>query len=594
VRRRRLFLDLLLALGLLAYASVLPELSDVVEHMTLTTISFVTTFACFWVSIAPLGAGPAPEARAAWRRFAFAGVALTAHHALFFIPVNGGVRETLRGQVITGLATIGLVVGGSALVLVVRPLLSYGPTRRFARFVAPLTLVGACTVPLADPYLDFGNGLASTISVTLSITVCCLILLGLALVGPALLELGRPAEISIGLAVVAMFGVTSFTVFAGYSAYWALPAVTAMVVLARGAVSGSSALVGCPIADRPIITKVRFRRAAGAAVPMMLVFPAVALGASRSVALAALAATLVLSSGFADELWSGRRAQTERPPERTVSIARSLQTALVHDELTLHYQPIVALSDRRVMGFESLLRWIGGPFGDVGPEELLAAARWQGLVAELELWVVGQAVRCLTTLRRKHDTLYLTVNLTPGSLQRPGFAEGVMRHLELTGGSLKGMTVEIVEYGHIDDWATLRDNVACLKAAGALIALDDFGAGTSNLQYLTEIEADFVKLDRSLVVWAGSGGDRVVKQIVEMARSAGLGVVAEGIEDEALLAAVIGLGVELGQGYLFSRPVDLEGATALARLAVPAPPVPPTCAPITDRDAPSAAERARR
>ena len=210
---------------------------------------------------------------------------------------------------------------------------------------------------------------------------------------------------------------------------------------------------------------------------------------------------------------------------------------------TSHVQPIVDLARGTVVGYEALAR-----FDEHGPLVWFDAARRHGVADRLEAAAVRAA------LRRRDElpvNTFLTVNVAPDMLARPALVE-VLNEV----GSLRGIVVELTEQVPIESYVDLEPQLDRLRAAGALLAIDDAGAGYAGLQHLLQVRPDIIKLDRGLV--AGLHRDEAKRALVEMlgtfASRVDAWILAEGIEVVEELDALVALGVPLAQGYLLGRP----------------------------------------
>jgi EAL domain-containing protein (putative c-di-GMP-specific phosphodiesterase class I) len=216
------------------------------------------------------------------------------------------------------------------------------------------------------------------------------------------------------------------------------------------------------------------------------------------------------------------------------------------ERLTLVVQPIVDLRRAQVVGFEVLSRFRLEP--PLGPDRVFAAAARQGLAPELEALVIG---RGLALADRLPDNCFLTLNVDPSLLT----SERVVAALAARS-SVRGIVFELTEHSAIDDLAGVMRAVDGLKGRGAMVAMDDAGAGYSGLKQILELRPQLLKLDRALI--AGIDEDAAKRALVlmigELAARLDAWVLAEGIETEAELRLLRQLGVPLGQGYFLSRP----------------------------------------
>jgi diguanylate cyclase (GGDEF)-like protein/PAS domain S-box-containing protein len=265
------------------------------------------------------------------------------------------------------------------------------------------------------------------------------------------------------------------------------------------------------------------------------------------------------------------------PSMHTDSLARlelenDLRRALQHDELRVHYQPIITIETGKITEVEALVRWQHPTRGLVLPNEFIPIAETTGLIIPLGLWVLEEACRQAAAWHGQFPTqppLILSVNLSPRQFQQPSIVADVARALEESGFPANCLKLEITE-GVImrDVEATIR-TLWELKGLGLQIAVDDFGTGYSSLSYLKRLPLDVLKIDRSFVSGIGHNPEdtAIVHAIMAMAKSLNFKVTGEGIETAEQLALLDQWGCDSGQGYLFSKPLDSRKAGALLESA---------------------------
>ena len=242
-----------------------------------------------------------------------------------------------------------------------------------------------------------------------------------------------------------------------------------------------------------------------------------------------------------------------------------LRTALARDEIEILFQPQVSVTTGEITGVEALARWRHPDLGEVGAPTLFAVAERSDYLLQLSEHVQGKAVRIAAAWPQALGGLRLAVNVTASDIARPGFADRFLAMVDDSGFARGRLTVEVTESGLIDDLGDAATLLARLRAAGLRAAIDDFGTGYSSLAYLKALPLDYLKIDKRLAQdIAGSARDRVVvRGVIDMARSLGLAVIAEGVETEAQLALLAAEGCNYYQGFLCAPPL---GVPELERL----------------------------
>ena len=245
------------------------------------------------------------------------------------------------------------------------------------------------------------------------------------------------------------------------------------------------------------------------------------------------------------------------PTEDTsLTTAVDLLTAIEEDQLLLHYQGVFDASSRELVGAEALVRWEHPVLGLLSPAAFLPTDMSGGLGWALTNFVLESALRCCGEWWRSGREIGISVNLSPGRLADdvlPERIEALLRREKLPP---QALTVEITEHRCNIDPDGIREALIALARLGVRLSLDDFGTGESSLSRLRHLHFDEIKIDRQFVAGMTSQPtDRhIVRFATELAHELGSRVVAEGVETEAALAAVVDAGVDLAQGYLLHRP----------------------------------------
>jgi EAL domain-containing protein (putative c-di-GMP-specific phosphodiesterase class I) len=239
-------------------------------------------------------------------------------------------------------------------------------------------------------------------------------------------------------------------------------------------------------------------------------------------------------------------------------LVEELRSAIEHRELELHYQPQVALASGEIVAVEALIRWPHPRLGFVPPLEFLPLAEEAGLMGPLTMLALENALSQCAAWRAEGRCLTVSVNISASSLLDPAFTRLVDQLLEQHGVPPTALVLEVTETTAIADFERAKRAIEELRDLSVIVSVDDFGAGFTSLAYLSSLAVGELKLDRSFITGlATEDGERdltLVRSTIELAHALGLRVVAEGVEDAPSLDLLSGLGCDLAQGYLISRP----------------------------------------
>ena len=262
----------------------------------------------------------------------------------------------------------------------------------------------------------------------------------------------------------------------------------------------------------------------------------------------------------------GQRRYTRPSDDALEQLAMTgrLRRAIEDGRLVLHYQPLVDLATRAIVGVEALVRWQDGS-RLVMPGDFIPLAERTGLIGPMSKWVVAEACRQNRAWRDAGIDLYVSVNLPPTFWEPTAMSE-IVETIESYGLQPDRMMIEITESAFMNAPQRNEPVLNEIRGRGLRLAIDDFGTGESSLGRLTQMAATTLKIDRSFVADLPGDHARVlVSTMIKMADGLGLQPLAEGIETEEQRAFLLEQGCPLGQGYLFSKPVPAEDIERILR-----------------------------
>jgi diguanylate cyclase (GGDEF)-like protein/PAS domain S-box-containing protein len=238
-------------------------------------------------------------------------------------------------------------------------------------------------------------------------------------------------------------------------------------------------------------------------------------------------------------------------------IEAGLRMAIQRDELSLVFQPKIDLATRRIFGAEALLRWNHPKLGMIAPSRFVPVAEEAGLVGQIGEWVLHAACRQIRQWQDAGLSLQVAVNVSARQFQDYDVSELVMGIMRDTGALAANLEIELTESAVMSDAEASIVTLERLAALGVQIAIDDFGTGYSSLSYLKRLPLDLLKIDQSFVrdISSDPNDAAIVRAIITLARSLGIKVIAEGVENEGQLAFLNAYGCQYAQGYLFGRPM---------------------------------------
>ncbi|HVB70417.1 MAG TPA: EAL domain-containing protein [Acidimicrobiales bacterium] len=290
-------------------------------------------------------------------------------------------------------------------------------------------------------------------------------------------------------------------------------------------------------------------------------------------------------SGRPGALYASRRAGSSAWVRKTRAIQElrdavhhvAAGTPMNHDEdesdprledLVVHYQPIINMSDRRIVGFEALVRWQHPQRGLLFPDEFLPLAVDTGFIVEIDQWVWEHAARQLKEWQQEYSPsprMWMSVNLSASDLSDPTLFDAIFKIVERAQIEPHDLVVEVTETVLLDDTQQSMDFLTRLRALGVRLALDDFGTAFSSLSYVRRFPFDHLKLDITFTADLphSTRSMLLVEEICHLATSMEMTCIAEGVERLEQAEALRDIGCQFAQGYLFSRAIPAAACAEL-------------------------------
>lgn len=232
-------------------------------------------------------------------------------------------------------------------------------------------------------------------------------------------------------------------------------------------------------------------------------------------------------------------------------MARDLQEDITSQRLDLYFQPQIDLCTGKVAAVEALSRWTHSQLGPIAPAHFVALAEATGIIHALGLLVLQQGCRFSRRWREGGRRLQVAINVSPMQLSTEGFFAALERELRADGGAAADLTLEVTETEQIEDYPTAAARLQVFRKRGVTISIDDYGSGHSSMDRALALHADELKLDRGVI---GRADAAEIASAARVAHTAGMRVVAEGIETAEQLQMVRTAGCDRAQGYYIGRP----------------------------------------
>ncbi|GGH06325.1 putative bifunctional diguanylate cyclase/phosphodiesterase [Silvibacterium dinghuense] len=258
---------------------------------------------------------------------------------------------------------------------------------------------------------------------------------------------------------------------------------------------------------------------------------------------------------------------------RAIDTTLQLRTAAELNQFELYYQPLVDMRDLSIYGVESLIRWNHPTRGLLAPGAFIQLAEESGSILPMGIWALKRTAEDIRTIQQElHCDLVFSINVSSPQLEDPDFLRHIRELTNTCGIDPSLLQLEITESVFVRDPHRIGKLLQEIRALGIRIALDDFGTGYSSLSYLAQLPIDVLKIDQSFVrdMMRHDLNLEIVKLLIDLARTAKMSIVGEGIETPEQALALLHAGCNFAQGYLYSRPVPLSNLLLKLRQGIQA------------------------
>ena len=256
--------------------------------------------------------------------------------------------------------------------------------------------------------------------------------------------------------------------------------------------------------------------------------------------------------------------QMEEKLNRQLEVEKIIKNALSDNWFYLVFQPQFSTQDKKLRGFETLLRLRDGQGNNLSPAEFIPAAEKSDLILEITNWVLNNTLKTFAPFVKGTD-LIISINASSKNMESNLFVSEIKEALEATGFPAKNLEIEITEYSLLQSFDQTIENIKALRQMGVQVALDDFGTGYSSLSYLEKLPINLLKLDKSLVddIESNQKSQQFINAVIYMGHLMGCEVICEGVESEGQLQLLKDNKSDFIQGFIWGKPIEFDKAKGL-------------------------------
>ncbi|MCK5926286.1 MAG: EAL domain-containing protein, partial [Methylococcales bacterium] len=238
----------------------------------------------------------------------------------------------------------------------------------------------------------------------------------------------------------------------------------------------------------------------------------------------------------------------------------SIEEALLYHHFVLFYQPIMEIKTNTITHYECLIRMVGENGELIMPDEFIGVAEKVGIIDKIDRWVIKASIQQHIRLRERGENYKISINLSGLSFNDVSIFDTISEQLTHNNVDPEQIIFEITETSAVSNFIAAQCLIQKIKKLGCAFALDDFGVGFSSFYYLKHLSADYVKIDGAFIRQIDNNSeDRIfTKALTEVSQALGKKVIAEFVENEAILAILKDFGIEYAQGYLIGKPMRLD------------------------------------